>query len=290
LSLPAAVARSLEAALYSASVAAYQLSLATSRLVVEIPTALHSPLLERAMLRGFYAHQSKYRDPQNQRSGLLPFEERMLERFFPRPPARILLHGAGGGRELGALQARGYDVTAFEPVPALVDAANREYAAGSDMVQCASVQDWDRWLGGQYDGVFTGWALWTHLIRESDRLSALRAFSEVCPRGPVLLSFFSSATLFDEFERKGTLPPLQPEARGRLTRLTRYWLRQRLLHLPPLERGTGWGRGFYYHEVHPAELEEEAAQTRWRVAYYERDPYRYPHAVLLPADAPNPRL
>ena len=34
---------------------------------------------------------------------------------FPDPPGRVLIGGAGGGREAFALAARGYEVVAFEP-------------------------------------------------------------------------------------------------------------------------------------------------------------------------------
>src|SRR5689334_5830463 len=55
------------------------------------------------------------------RADLFPFEEAALERFFPEPPAEILIGGAGGGREALALAERGYAVVAFDPVARLVD-------------------------------------------------------------------------------------------------------------------------------------------------------------------------
>ena len=45
--------------------------------------------------------------------------KRCFERYFPPPPAHILVGGAGGGREAFALLERGYRVTAFEPSEAL---------------------------------------------------------------------------------------------------------------------------------------------------------------------------
>jgi hypothetical protein len=118
----------------------------------------------------------------------------------------------------------------------------------------------------------------------------MRGFAESCPRGPVLLSFFSGRKFFDELERSEELPPLNPPPRGRLQGWTRVWLRQRVFQLPPLERGTGWARGFYYHYVTEAELRQEAAQTGWRIGYFEREASRYPHAVLLPARSSRERV
>jgi len=288
------VARPLQRALFAGYLAGYRALRHLLEVSAELPTALHCPALERLSLDGYYRTQRQYRDAQNQGSGLLRFEERMLDRYFPAPPARLLLHGAGGGRELFALLEQGYQLDAFEPVLELATAANRRLRVGVPRVQSASIQDWcaTRRMGPlcRYDGVIVGWAAWTHLIRQSDRLAALRCFAEACPRGPLLLSFFSGRKFFDEQERAEELPPLNPPPRGRLQGWTRVWLRQKIFQLPPLERGTGWARGFYYHYVTEPELREETAQSGWRIGYYEREPSRYPHAVLLPSTASRERI
>jgi hypothetical protein len=248
----------------------------------ELPTALYSPQIGDAITRRFYGREGRYREAQKWQRILFPFEIRMLEKFFPEPPARILLHGAGSGRELTGLRALGYEVTAFEPVRALVDAGNDLLRPTDSPIQCAAIQHWDRWGSGRYDAAFIGWGVWTHMIREQDRLQALAKLRAVCPTGPVLLSFYNGENFFDEHERGDALPPLHPPPRGTMQKLTRYWLRQRILGMPPLERGTGWGGGFYFHRVRRSELRHEAARTGWRVAYYEKNPLRFPHAVLLP--------
>src|SRR5438874_1613250 len=46
---------------------------------------------------------------------LFPWEKETIERFFPAPPARVLVGAAGSGREAFALSERGYEVVAFEP-------------------------------------------------------------------------------------------------------------------------------------------------------------------------------
>jgi hypothetical protein len=291
---PLRARRPLQRALFAGYLAAHRALRRLVEVSAELPTALHCPALERISLDSYYRTQRQYQDAQNQRSGLLRFEERMVDRYFPRPPARLLLHGAGGGRELFALLERGYELDAFEPVAELAGAANRQLPPGSTPIQSASIQDWcAAWRGDppqRYDGVIVGWAAWTHVIRQADRLGALRRFAEACPRGPVLLSFFSGQKFFDELERSEELAPLNPAPRGRLQGWTRVWLRQKVFQLPPLERGTGWARGFYYHFVTEAELRQEASQTGWRIGYYEREASKYPHAVLLPASSSPERV
>ena len=70
-----------------------------------------------------YAGSRSYRpDASSFRAYLFPWEEEAIQRFFPKPPAHVLVGGAGGGREALALVERGYRVTAFEPSAGLVDA------------------------------------------------------------------------------------------------------------------------------------------------------------------------
>jgi len=58
-------------------------------------------------------------------NGLFPAETVIIERHFPRAPARILDLGCGGGRTTLALEARGYDVEAIDLSEDLVDEARR---------------------------------------------------------------------------------------------------------------------------------------------------------------------
>jgi hypothetical protein len=271
--------------------AARKLSTAQGYLV-EVPVALFHPALERACTDRFY-ERTDYRNEAFQKRGLLPFEERALARFFPKPPARLLVHGAGAAREVVPLVDRGYEVTAFEPSQAMLEDGNRLLAErGLGLrLRRASVQEWSEQASRtehRFDAVFTGWAMWTHVMTQRERIAVLRAFREVCPTGPILLSFWRSEKVLDAFEVAPAPRPLNPAlGKRRLHRATRYWLRQRLLGLPPLERGTGWSNGMYFHLVDEHELREEASMAGYTVLYYERDGSRYPHGILVPGAGPT---
>lgn len=270
------------ATLYRSFTAAVRQLGRLQRALAEIPLALHGPALERLANEIHYAASPLYASDAHAAAGLFPFEERALRRFFPAPPARLLLHGAGGGRELLALAGRGFQVVAYEPIAALARAATRRLGPAVPAVACAGVQEWAARDDGPFDGVFTGWGTWSHLLRHGERVAALRAFRRACPHGPVLVSFWSADPAFDHRETTRALEPLHPEPQGALERLTRDLVRRRLLRLPPLERGTAWSRGNYFHRTGEAELREEASLAGYGVAYYERDASRYPHAVLRP--------
>lgn len=279
-------------ALHRILASAHRRLLRLDRVIAELAVALHTPALERAAVEAHYAAAPIYRDPAHLRAGLFPFEARALAASFPPPPGRLLVHGAGAGREVLALLDRGYDVDAFEPVAALVAALRRAlaerppHASPGASVDVEGLESWAVMPVGSYDGIVTGWGAWTHLLRRDARLTVLRAFRRVCPRGPVLLSFWRREPVFDPEERGADAPreeDLSPLA-ARFQALTRGLLRERLLGLPPVEPGTAWRAGLFVHCVSEAELREEAAACGYRVAHYERDGSRYPNAVLVPGD------
>ena len=255
------------------------------RALNEIPIVLYRPDLHVATNDAYYNREPAYSDDAYQRSGLFDFERDAIDRYLPAPPARVLVHGAGGGRETLALAARGYAVDAFEPVPAMIARANALLAGAAARVEQATVQEWSAGVSESreaYDAIVTGWAMWMHILHHDERIAALRAFRRACPAGPLLLSFLRVHPWTDATAPSPPPPPVHPAPHGRMERVTRGIVRRRLLRLPPIERGTDWIAGSYIHRVSEAELREEAALTGWRIAYYERDADVYGHAVLVP--------
>lgn len=253
----------------------------------QLPVVFHTPALERYSIDLHYRATSRYRNSEDQQRGLFPFEERALDRYFPSPPAHLLVPGSGGGRELIALTKHGFTVDALEPVGELVAATKRATDPARVRIEQKSLQEWSAAPEGHYDGVFTGWGMWTHVLRFHDRVEALQAFRRACPSGPVLLSFWSGTKLFDQDERPEAPVPLYPRPNSRLQRLTHDGLRRRLLRRGPVERGTAWTRGMFVHLVTEPELREEARLAGYEVRFFEPDARHYPHAVLAPSDEPG---
>jgi hypothetical protein len=221
--------------------------------------------------------------------GLFPWEVALLD--DPRMPraGRVLLAAAGGGRELDALLKRGYDVFAFEPVPALVEQAQhvaRARGAGASVVQ-ASYADLvtrargehgplDR-LEGAFDFCLLGWGSLSHLTELSEMLDVLEALRTLAPHAPVITSFFLRAS------------GVAPSAGG--ARRLRLLLRRVLAVVGgrPVQPGLQFylDAGF----VRPLlreELYDLCERAGYEVAYFtELD---YPHALLLPkAGSPDSR-
>jgi hypothetical protein len=254
------------------------------RVVRELPLTLYHPGASDRATFDYFDRMPRYRDPIDQRAGLYPFEARALRELFPPAPARILAHGVGGGRELLALVEAGYQVEAYEPAAKLAGAAT-ELLAGRATVQELGLQAWAQARKVEsFDGIFTGWGVWACLVRQDDRLEVLRAFRRVCPKGPVLISFFRGDALYDVDERVAEPVPIHPPWTDRLERLMRRVLRERVLGAPPLERGIAWQNGLYIHLTEEWELREEAGLAGYRVAHYEQSLQRYPNAVLVPEE------
>ena len=115
-------------------------------------------------------------------NGLFGWEESLLEQPSLPRAGRVLLAAAGGGRELKALLARGFGVTAFEPNPVLFEGASSVAAAAkdarvlratyADLVAAATHEGPLASLAQEsFDFVLFGWGSFTHLTERDAQLA-----------------------------------------------------------------------------------------------------------------------
>ncbi len=131
---------------------------------------------------------------QDAMSGLFEFERAILAQPEIPKAGRVLLGGAGGGRELRELAARGYEVVAFEPSRALSAELTRVAAAipgcrglragYEDLLHAARGSGPLAGLGA-FELVWFGWGSLTHVTDLGDVEEVLRATRTVAP-GAVL--------------------------------------------------------------------------------------------------------
>jgi hypothetical protein len=137
------------------------------------------------------------------RETLFNWEAEAIAEAFPPSPGRVLIGGAGGGREAFALAARGYDVVAFEPSAVLarsmvdhapagvhVEALVGRYEDLPALTNAATGAPVDVRQLGPFDASIFGWASFSHLRTPAARAAALRAVADLT-HGPVLLSFYA---------------------------------------------------------------------------------------------------
>src|SRR5262245_49773571 len=210
------------------------------------------------------------------RHGLFTWEERAIDGSFPRPPARILIGGAGGGREAFALVERGYDVVAFEPAPRLARSMENASISSGGKLQAFRGGYGDlpfiRPAGGgdtlnlgrlpRFEAAILGWASFSHLTSDRERVRTLQQIATLT-NGPILVSFFLSTS------------------NGHMT-TGRRWL------APLRRRAARWGDSVftvgmgYTRLLTEAELRELAAQAGLIVASMDSDS-KWPNAVLARA-------
>lgn len=116
----------------------------------------------------------------------------MLDQFF-RGGSRILVAGAGGGREVLALRKAGFDAEGFECSVPLVRASEQIFE-GLGESKYVTLCEPDRVPEGPriYDGLVVGWTVYTHVPTKARRVAFLRALNErSLPGSPLLISYFA---------------------------------------------------------------------------------------------------
>jgi hypothetical protein len=230
-----------------------------------------------ATLDGFnaatYGAAERY-DPNSEAyvSSLYPWEEQVIERHFPPPPARILVGGAGAGREPFALAERGYEIVAFEPVAPLAEAmAKRAAVTGAAVTTYrGGYRELPRLdpVGGSnaetlvpgFDAAVMGWGSLSHLYTERDRVGALESMAALT-NGPILVSFIAT----------------RPEGPTRASRVRNSLVSRSGRH--PADRFS-ISMGFH-HPVNEEEVRELAATAELEVAALDfSNSALAPHAVL----------
>lgn len=215
-------------------------------------------------------------------AGLWAWEAALLEDSRVPRAGRVLLGAAGGGRELQALIARGYEVYAFEPVAQLCESARTMAHGSAASVVQASYEDLVARatrkpgplddLSGHVALCILGWGSLSHVTEPAAVVATLRAVRTLAPEAPVIASF----TLRTQGE---------PDVKGGARKL-RHVLRRALQAVggSPVSPGLKFGtaHGFFY-EFSRTEFVELCAQAGYEVACLNEMPH--PHALLLPMAA-----
>jgi hypothetical protein len=215
--------------------------------------------------------------PASAHEGLWDWESRWLPVALPPAPARVLVGGAGAGREAAALVARGYQVDALEPAAEVL--APLQAAVGEGTAVTATYEDLSRavldgaggpaaaLVGRHYHAILLGWGSLTHVLAARERERALLACDRLTD-GPILASFW----MIDEAAQAAQV--------ARATRLGRTLgkglARLRLGGASPLGEPSAFGHAFTRDEV------EALAARLGRPLRWDGGAGSYPHATFLP--------
>jgi SAM-dependent methyltransferase len=143
--------------------------------------------------RRFYDGNAVYHGDAHNLLGLMAWEEAALSNEAFAGCRRLLVLGAGGGREVLALARRGYEVEGYECNQALVDYAahflpRQECAATVRHLPREALPTAD----APFDGIILGWASYMLMPGRTLRVDLLRRLIPLIkPGGPILLSFWT---------------------------------------------------------------------------------------------------
>jgi SAM-dependent methyltransferase len=121
--------------------------------------------------------------------GLFPVEIEVFARHVP-PASRVLLAGAGSGRELIALAEQGHQMSGLEPAPetvAICEKALRERGLTATLIE-SFVEEVD--AAGPFDAIIFSYYCYIFIPMSSRRVETLRkAAALLAPGGRILISY-----------------------------------------------------------------------------------------------------
>lgn len=250
----------------------------------ELLLAYVDPKDRAPLTAALYADQSTYLPGGHRfQSGLFTWERRALDSpHFPRT-GRVLVGASGAGREVVALLERGYDVVAFDPCAAFVDAARRVapnarvfQASYEDLINAATgsfprtENPLTSALTAPFDAILLGWGSLCHVTPYASRLALFQALHSLAPSAPVLASFVLEP---ESSSPRGSKGRVRDALRRAFSAMGATGVSERGDHFYP---DVG-----FFALLAPDEITKIALQTGYNVALFEDSPYG--HAILAPA-------
>lgn len=232
-------------------------------------TGLWLGILDRDSLHAvdqlYYDGQALYRDPEYNCRGLFPWEQEMIERYFARS-RRLLLFGAGGGREMIALGRLGYQVDGYECNPEFVHQANELLSqSGVPGMVRPHARDQFPEIDGIYEGLIFGWGSYMLIQGRERRVRFLQeCAARLLPEAPVLLSFYNQE---ETRLNDGLVVRIGSAAR-------------RLLRREALEPGDSLAPN-YVHYFSKEQIASEMKEAGFAIVHYSA--HSYGHAVGMAA-------
>lgn len=148
-----------------------------------------------AITANHFAESQFYPSTEHNLSGLFAWEKLAVEQHFI-PGSRLLVAGAGAGREVLGLRKAGFHADGFECSAPLVAASHKIFdQLGQERGVVYSPADCVPPGPAIYDGLIIGWTVYTHIPTLQRRIAFLRALGQrALPQSPVLVSFFARNT------------------------------------------------------------------------------------------------
>jgi SAM-dependent methyltransferase len=201
-------------------------------------------------------------------AGLMDWEEDVVRRFLKRDD-HVLLVGSGPGRDLVALAAKGFRVTAVEPAHRANLTAARHLAQRNLSAEVIEGFFEEVTLPGRFDAIVFSHCCYSFIPDSRRRVEVLRkAADHLAPNGRIVISYLT--------ERSGH-PMLMQLARAAAAVTGSGWRPERGDILNPVD--TTAPLYHYEHAFQPEEIEAEANEAGLRAVHH--CPYPVNPVVVL---------
>ena len=208
-----------------------------------------------------------YVDEKYNLGGLFEWEQEAVRAHFPPPPARVVVTGAGAGREVLGLLSLGYDAVGYEPSAPLRDAGDALLdSQGHPGRLHLSERDVLPEAAGACDAVMVGWGSYMLMPGRARRVSFLREVRAALPEGGTVLCSFNVQTPQAAYYR---LIACVANAIRRVRRSERVELGDSLIPQ-------------FVHYFTEGEIREELQDGGFRMAAFAEFPYGWAIGVAQP--------
>ena len=209
---------------------------------------------------GLDREAESFADAEYNLRGLYDWEARAVDAAFT-PGGRVIVTGAGGGREVIGLLERGFDAVGFEPDATFVQAGRKllEERGSEGRLNVAPPSAFPA-VEPTCSGVLVGWGSYSHIHGRKRRIAFLAdARAAMNGGGSLVVSFL-----------------LRPERRFFRVATAVANVIRRLRRNPPVELGDVLHPTFM-HRFTRAELESELDDAGFRLETFAAEPYG--HAI-----------
>ncbi|WP_075591050.1 class I SAM-dependent methyltransferase [Labilibacter marinus] len=207
----------------------------------------------------FYKRNKQYTQDEQTTKGLFNWEKNIANNI-PIKNARIVVLGAGGGRECLALNRLGYKLSGYESDKKMVEYAQK-YFANLEIDIAFNHIPINTIPHSKCDIFWFGWGMYTHIFSQERRVQMLCDVKKQIPQnGYIIISYWKENR---EFTRRKIIENMTKKINRR-----------------PVEAGEGFRNGFWTKRFTPDQIKEEAALVQLKVVHISE--VEYGHAILAP--------
>ncbi len=215
----------------------------------------------KGLIESFYKNDNRYTQSNKIKKGLFQWEMD-IAKYSPIKDAKIVVIGAGGGRECWALNELGFNVSGYEPDSKMVEYAKRFILEKQLPIKYTELPA-NAIPNEKCDLFWFGWGVYTHIFGRDKRVDMLLEAKSVIPtNGYIIISYW-----------------IENRSDKKLNRLRKTINR---FNRRNVESGESFKQGLWGKQFTKEQIKEEANLAKLKIIHISEK--EYGHAILTPMD------